>query len=318
MKKEKLVIGIILSVCLISLAMGIYLVIRTPQTAEGGTISFLSMSKKEGIGKEGIAVIHIYGPIRIDYGGALWSSPRGADAVVQRLREAREDPRVKGVLVRINSPGGTVAAVQEIYGELNKLREEGKKVVASLGDIATSGGYYIACAADKIVTNPGTLTGSIGVIMQLGNMEELFKKIGFKIVVIKSGKHKDIGSPARTMTPEEEKLLQGIIDNAYEQFLQAVVEGRRIKREDARELAQGQLFTGEQALKEGLVDRLGNYQDSLELTAELAGIEGEPAIIRKYEPWQKVIDILSNKWPANPLQELLPQRKARFEYIWEG
>jgi protease-4 len=316
-KREKLVIGIILTVCLISIAMGAYLIIQASKVPAEQRVSLFRILEKEGIAKEGIAVIHIYGPISIDYRGLLWA-PGGADAIVKRLKEIREDSRVKGVLLRINSPGGSVAAVQEIYEEVNKLREEGKKVVASLGDIATSGGYYIACAADKIVTNPGTLTGSIGVIMKLGNMEELFKKIGLRTIVIKSGEHKDIGSPTRAMTPKERELLQGIIDNAYEQFLKAVKEGREMKEARIRELAQGQLFTGEQALNEGLVDQLGNYQDSLELTAELSGIEGEPVIIRKHEPWQRVIDILSSKLPKNPLEELLPERKVRFEYTWEG
>jgi protease-4 len=315
-KKEKLVVGIILTVCLLSVAMGAYLVIQTSKVPPGEKISLLRI--KEGIAKKGIAVIHIYGPIRIDHRSLFWGPPRGADAIVEQLKEVREDSRVKGVLLRINSPGGSVGAVQEIHEEVNKLREEGKKVVASLGDIATSGAYYIACAADKIVTNPGTLTGSIGVIMELGNMEELFKKIGFKTIVIKSGKHKDIGSPTRAMTPKEKELLQGIIDSAYEQFLKAVKEGRKMEEARIRKLAQGQLFTGEQALEDGLVDQLGNYQDSLELTAELAGIKGEPAIIKKYEPWQKFFDILSSKLSRNPLEELLPQRKARFEYIWEG
>src|SRR6185436_16569611 len=157
----------------------------------------------------------------------------------------------------INSPGGSVGAVQEVYDEILRLKKSGKKVVVSMGDVAASGGYYVACAADKIYANPGTLTGSIGVIFETGNVQSLLKKIGVKVQPIKSAEHKDIGSPFKTMSVQERQILQSIIDDAYGQFVRAIVDGRQMQKEKVLRLADGRIYSGAQAKSEGLVDELG-------------------------------------------------------------
>jgi protease-4 len=175
-----------------------------------------------------------------------------------------------------------------------------------MGSVAASGGYYIACASDRIVANPGTITGSIGVIMQFSNLEELLKKIGVKGVVLKSGEHKDIGSPFREMTPEEKKIMQDVLDNVHEQFIQAVADGRKLDRSKVAQIADGRILTGEQAKNLGLVDQLGNLQDTIDITAKMVGIEGKPNILypkRKISIWDllmrdmasAIVDALTEK-----------------------
>jgi protease-4 len=167
-----------------------------------------------------------------------------------------------------------------------------KKVVTSMGSVAASGGYYIACASNLIVANPGTITGSIGVLMEFTNIEELFKKIGIKGVVLKSGEHKDIGSPFREMTPDEKKIIQEVIDNVHQQFIQAVADGRKMDRSKVTQIADGRILTGEQAKQAGLVDQIGNLQDAIDTTAKLVGIEGKPNILypkKKFSFWELLI-----------------------------
>lgn len=188
----------------------------------------------------------------------------------------RED--VKAIVLRIDSPGGGVGASQEIYQEVKRIGER-KKVVASMGSVAASGGYYIATAAHKIVANPGTITGSIGVIMEFANVEELLSKLGLKGYVIKSGEYKDIGSPLRGMREDEKRLIQGVIEDVHQQFIEVVVANRGLDVDKVRGLADGRIFTGAQAIKVGLVDRLGNLQDAIEVAASMAGIKGKPVVV---------------------------------------
>lgn len=197
--------------------------------------------------------------------------------VVPLLRKAEKDG-VKAILLRINSPGGTAAASQAIYEELMRIRKAGKiKIVAALGDVAASGGYYIAAAADHIVSLPGTTTGSIGVIAHAPNFQGLMQKIGVQDQVVKSGPHKDILSPFKAMDPAERAIIQAIVDDTYQQFLEAVARGRtKLPLSRLRPLADGRIFTGRQALQAGLVDSLGNFEDALKKAASLAGIKGEP------------------------------------------
>lgn len=218
-----------------------------------------------------------------------------SSGVIEELRQHREDRSVKAIVLRIDSPGGGVGPSQEIYQEVLKTRKE-KKVITSMGAVAASGGYYIACGSDVIVANPGTITGSIGVVMQFSNFEELLKKIGIKGVVIKSGTFKDTGSPFREMTPEERRLLQLVIDDVQEQFVQAVAAGRKMDRAKVAEIADGRILTGEQAKRLGLVDQLGNLQDTIDMAARLAGIEGRPQVIypkRKVTLWDLVLKDLA-------------------------
>jgi protease IV len=201
-----------------------------------------------------------------------------AKPVLENLDKFSKDDTIKAVILRIDSPGGAVAPSQEIYDRVISLKKE-KKVVASMGTTAASGGYYVACAADKIVANPGTLTGSIGVIMHFTNVEDLFKKIGIKSEAIKSGKYKDSGSPFREMTKEEKVLLQGVIEDVHDQFVEVVAANRKLPKEKLQDLADGRVFTGRQALKAGLVDYLGGIEYASTIVAELAGIEGKPELI---------------------------------------
>ena len=215
--------------------------------------------------------------------------------IIEELREHRENKSVKAILLRIDSPGGAVAPSQEIYTEVLKIRDEGKKkIVTSMGSVAASGGYYIASASDRIVANPGSVTGSIGVILELANVSGLMKKVGVESVVIKSGKFKDVGSLFRTMTSEERDLLQGVIDDTYDQFVDAVAVGRGINKEDLLPIADGRVFTGRQAKKLGLVDDLGSMQDAIKITANIAGIKGEPDIIQKKKKFSILERLLKN------------------------
>jgi protease-4 len=200
--------------------------------------------------------------------------------VVEELKEYSKDASVKAIVLRVNSPGGGVAPSQEIYEEIVKIKEK-KKVVASMGSVAASGGYYIASPADKIVANAGTLTGSIGVIMEIPNVSGLMEKIGVNTQVVKSGKHKDIASVFKTLTPEEKKILQTVLDDVHDQFIEDVSDARGMQPEEIRKLADGRIFTGRMAKEAGLVDELGNLQDAIMLAGKLTGIEGEPEVIEK-------------------------------------
>lgn len=232
-----------------------------------------------GFGGDRIGVVKIEGTI-------VESEP-----IIEKIIKFRKSKNIKAIILRINSPGGMVAPSQEIYQEVKKACRE-KKVVVSMESIAASGGYYIACTADKIVANPGTLVGSIGVILQIENIEELLSKIGLKREIVKSGKYKDIGSMTRPMTEEEEAILQGFSDNIYYQFVDAVAEGRDMKREEVLKLADGRIFTGEQAIKLGLIDRLGNLQDTISMTGEMVGIEGEPKVVYPKKKRPSVFDFI--------------------------
>jgi protease-4 len=198
-----------------------------------------------------------------------------------------------------------------------KKAQKEKKVLVSMGSVAASGGYYIACAADTIMANPGTITGSIGVIMESLNVEELLHKIGLRSMVVKSGKHKDLGSPLRPMTDEEKKLLQGVLDSVHDQFVRAVAEGRKLPVEKVRELADGRIFSGEQAKNLGLVDELGNLEEAIALAAKMAGIQGEPEVIYAEKKRFSLFDFLlqeSVSKIAEGLRESAPP--MNFLYYW--
>lgn len=205
---------------------------------------------------------------------------------VRELKEFGESSTVKAIVLRIDSPGGGVVPSQEIHDAVKRVRNKNNKtVVASMGTVAASGGYYIASATDRIMANPGTLTGSIGVIMELTNLQGLFKKIGVENVVVKSGRYKDIGSPFRKMTPEDRRILQAVMDDVHGQFIEAVAEGRSLDISEVRRLADGRIFTGRQAKDLMLVDELGNLDDAIRLAADMVGIEGEPKVVEPSKPF---------------------------------
>lgn len=200
--------------------------------------------------------------------------------LIRDLKLYRENPQVKAVVIRINSPGGVVGPTQELHQALMRVREAGKPVVASLGSVAASGGYYTAVAADRIFANPGTLTGSIGVIMQMANVESLFKKVGVDYVVVKAGRYKDIGNFSRPMTPEERRVLQTLLDDVHAQFIDAVAAGRKLDRADVVKFADGRVFSGTQAKDLKMIDTLGSFEDAINEAAKLAGLRVPPAVIR--------------------------------------
>jgi protease-4 len=210
-----------------------------------------------------------------------------SDRIVKTLDELADDASIEAVVIRIDSPGGGIAPSQEIHDALLRLRSS-KPVVASMANTAASGGYYVAVACDSIMANPGTLTGSIGVIFSWMTAEELMRKVGVKMEVVKSGPNKDMGSFAREPTEEERRLLEGVVNDAYQQFIDAVVAGRALSREEVLALADGRVFTGRQALALGLVDKLGGLREAVRWAADLAGIEGEPVVVdrgRSRVPW---------------------------------
>lgn len=244
----------------------------------------------------------------IDINGAISKS----DKVIELIHRYRDNGSIKAIVVRIDSPGGSVAPVQEIYSELKKLE---KPVVASLGGTAASGGYYIACAADEIFANPGTLTGSIGVIMQFVKMKGLYDKVGIDQQTVKSGRFKDTGSPIRNLTPEERELLQQTIDDVHHQFVDAIFDERkdRLTRDEVQALADGRIFSGNQALEYKLVDKLGNLPDAITHAAELGGIVGKPKIMRvKREP--TILERLIGVAGKHTLENLVDSSGVLFRY----
>ncbi|MDY0376128.1 MAG: signal peptide peptidase SppA [Desulfobacterium sp.] len=229
----------------------------------GGSALFSSsMSSGFKQDKGNIGVVEIVGVIA------------SSKEVSRQIKLFRDDPAIKAIVLRIDSPGGGVGPSQEIYREIIKAKEV-KKVIASLGSVAASGGYYAASAADAIVANPGTITGSIGVIMEYANFQKIMEKIGLTPVVIKSGEFKDMGSPVREITPKEMEILQGVADEVHLQFVRDVAAGRSLEQKLVEKLADGRIYTGEKALELNLVDRLGNLEDALEWGAEMADIKGK-------------------------------------------
>lgn len=274
-------------------------------------LAFSGQGGWTGLGGDRIAVVYIEGVIF------------DSKSVNEHLKMYADDSRVKGVLLRIDSPGGGVAASQEISDQVRWLRDEKKKtVVVSMGSVAASGGYYIACAADHIIANPGTVTGSIGVIAEWVNYGNLLKWAQMQPEVIKSGEMKDVGSPTREINARERAYLQGLINQMFAQFVNAVAAGRKeLTRERIMELADGRVYTGEEALREKLIDGLGNYDAALKKTAELVGIRGEPQVVTPPKPRRgSILDLLTKTdvgeiLSGNSLQP--PGASLQFEYLWK-
>jgi protease-4 len=235
--------------------------------------------------------------------------------VVEKLIKLRKNEKVKAIVLRIDSPGGGVGPSQEIYAEVKKTQRD-KKVLVSVGSVAASGGYYIACAADKIVANPGAITGSIGVIVESMNVEDLLQKLGLKSTVVKSGRLKDVGSPFRPMTEEERSLLQGVLDSVHDQFIRAVAEGRKLPLDRVRELADGRIFSGAQARELGLVDELGTLEDTVDQAAKLAGIRGEPEVLYPEKKRFSLWDLLLQESLQRILGDAGADRAPRFMYLF--
>jgi len=273
-----------------------------------------------GVGGDRIAVIPVEGVI----------NDQMAKRINRQLKQYGSDRRVKAILLRIDSPGGGVAASQEIYREVKRVKEEQKKkVIVSMGAVAASGGYYIACPADRIFANPGTVTGSIGVIAEWLNLKDLAVWAKIRPEVFKSGEFKDTGTPTRDLTERERQYFQGMIMELYDQFVRAVSQGRSGRKEldevGVRKLADGRVFTGQTAVENGLVDELGNFEDALKQTAKMVGISGEPQIITPPKPREgfSLLDLLGQTKLEKFLPSQLPAElgdmdtSVKFKYQWK-
>ncbi len=255
-------------------------------------------------GKEGVGIVRVEGPILDSY------------QTIEELNAFAADPLVKAIVVRIDSPGGGVAPSQEIYNAVKRVRkEQNKTVVASMGTVAASGGYYIAVATDRILANPGTLTGSIGVIMQMANFQELLEKIGVKSVVVKSGKFKDLGSPFRPISEEDRQVLESVMNDTLSQFIEAVAEGRSMDLAEVEQLADGRVFTGRQAKSVLLIDEIGDLHDAIKLAGELSGIEGTPRVLETTKPFS-FREFLESTFLGS-VRGLVPSRfSSPLLYLW--
>ena len=236
-----------------------------------------------------------------------------SEPTIDQLKKFSKDDSVKAIVLRIESPGGGVGPSQEIYEEVKKVRAK-KPVLASMGALAASGGYYIACAAQRVYANPGTITGSIGVIMPFMNVKDLAEKLGVKGMTVKSGAFKDMGSPLRDMTPRERELLQGVVDNVHLQFVNAVAAGRNLNREDVLRIADGRIFTGEQAKGLGLVDVLGNLEDAISDAGKLGKIAGEPKVVTSPKKKISFLELLREE-TRTLIDEKITGNRLRLDFL---
>lgn len=268
-------------------------------------IVFLTVEHLQGPSGDRIGVVEIEGVIS------------GSKEVMDDIVDFKDDASIKGVILRINSPGGGVGPTQEIYREVVKLKEK-KKVYVSMGTTCASGGYYIASAGQRLYANPSTITGSIGVIMELMNVEDVLKKIGLKSNTIKAGEYKDTGSPFRPMTPEERAYMDGIVTNIYDQFTKDVATGRKMNVETVKKLAEGRIYTGTMAKDVGLVDAIGNFYDTVDAMKADLRIKGKPVLVYPEKPFSLVRWIfgvvghdftreLANQLTSSPFKFLMAQ-----------
>ena len=307
----------------VSAVCGVYLTVRpvpvspAAKGAKPSAEAVLGASLTARNKKGNVAWIKVRGVIAQDNSTSPFSRPKGASEIAKKIREAGKDETVKAIVLDINSPGGTVASVQDIYSEILRAKEN-KKVVALFRDVAASGGFYIAMAADKIVAEPGTITGSVGVIMQTGNVEGLFEKIGVKVTPITSGKYKDMGSAYRPMTDAEKAILQDMVDDTYGQFLAAVKAGRpNVKPEDMTEYTDGRIFTGQRAFNLGFIDKLGGEEEALALAGELAGIKNPKVITQRPESLRELIFSFGTSVENQTLtQQLQSIATPSVSYLW--
>jgi protease-4 len=251
----------------------------------------------------------------VDLTGVIFESK----SVVDQLQKFADNSAIKAIVLRIDSPGGGVAASQEIYNEVLRTKQKKNKiVVSSMASVGASGAYYIACATNKIVANPGTITGSIGVIAEWYNYGELMKWAKLKNVVFKSGELKDAPSPVRELTEQEKKYLQNLIDDMYSQFLTAVAEGRKLDMETVRKFSDGRVYTGQDAKSKRLIDEIGGLQDAIELAAKLAKITGEPKVITPRKERRSVLDLLMGDISSVlPLNSGITDTRIQFSYLWK-
>lgn len=305
-----------------SAVCGIYLTMKPglscPKEEEGEEKTSFSFASSKSSSGPGLAWIKVRGVIAEEDNQSPFSRPSGASYIAKRVRDAAKNKDVKAIVLDINSPGGTVASVQEIYNELLKAKEQDKKIVALFRDVAASGGFYIAMAADQIVAEPGTITGSVGVIMQAGNVVGLFDKLGIQVTPITSGKYKDIGSAYRPMSDAEKAILQDMVNDTYSQFLEAVKTGRpNVKPEDMAEYTDGRVFTGQRAYNLGFVDKLGGEETARLLAGELAGLKDPKIIGQKKDSLRELIFSFGSEMESKSVSKQLQSISTpRVSYLW--
>jgi protease-4 len=293
-KKRHPLLAVFLIIIGIALFLGLVMAFAVKTFGPRSSLSF----------GEKIGVVFVEGPIT------------HAMEITSQLEEFHKDKSIKAIVLRIDSPGGVVGPTQEIYREVEKTAED-KSVVASLGSVAASGGYYIAAAADKIVANPGTLTGSIGAIMEFVHIEELLKKIGINLEVLKSGEFKDIGSPHRKLTDRDKEVLEGLMAEIKKQFVEDIAKGRGLSQEKVEQIADGRIFSGTQAKDLHMVDYLGNFQDAVALAKEMEGLTGETTLVYpkrgKFEFWDLLFESATKT-----VFKLIKSLGQQMTYRWEG
>ncbi len=270
----------VIALLVLGLVLGSFIALTTsaPETARWGA-------------RRVVAVVHLEGVLVAGQsGGGLLESYTGSEAVAEHLRTAAKDPEIGAVVLRINSPGGTAPAAQEISAAVARLRQAGKPVVASMADMAASGGYWIAAQCDAIISNPATLTGSIGVLMEVVNLQELYETLGMDFETITSGPYKDLGSAQRPLADDERAILQSMVDDIFDQFVEAVAQGRQLDYAEVLALADGRVVTGRQAEQLGLVDGQGDLDDAVARAAQLAGLERyDVRTLRRPSPWSWLV-----------------------------
>lgn len=312
---------LLLAFC-VSAVCGVYLTVKPGVSCPGKMAAEKPVLSVDIGGKDkagaGLAWIKIRGVIAESDSQSPFAPPSSASYISKTIREAAKDKNVKAIVLDINSPGGTVASVQDIYSEILSAKEQGKKVVALFRDVAASGAFYIAMAADKIVAEPGTITGSVGVIMQAGNVVGLFDKLGIQVTPITSGKYKDIGSAYRPMTEAEKALLQDMVNDTYSQFFAAVKAGRPdVAAQDLEEYTDGRVFTGQRAFNLGFIDKLGGEETARLLAGELAGLKDPKIITRQKQGLRELIFSfgagMENKNLSKQLQSV---STPRVSYLW--
>lgn len=336
-KYNKNISAIIIVTCLVCVVVSLFLPKNQTKSSKeplqkASLLSFNKVPSKVKLKGEKIYVIRLEGVISdSSHNSAFLKDNTSSNAVIELIKKATKNKNVKAIVIRINSPGGTVAASQELYNAVIEAKKE-KPVVVTMGDVAASGGYYIASASSAIFANPGTLTGSIGVITSYVNVHGLFQKLGLEGITIKSGKYKDIGNSTRPLTAEERKILQALLDDSYKQFLNDVSKGRNIPLSKVEKIAQGLIYTGKQAKEIGLVDHLGDYYKALEHAQKLA-IKKFPELEKKYkdkelpveESWRtsSVFDVLiGSVYKLNSKNSLVDERVlhnysySKFQPLW--
>jgi protease-4 len=273
--RDKIIIAVIVIAVLIMFGVASMVFLYALGNSDGLSLESYSFTGR-------VAIVDVIGVIE------------SSENIVRQIRKYEDDNSVKALVLRIDSPGGGVAASQEIYDQLLKFKLSGKPVVISMGSVAASGGYYVACGADKIYANPGTVTGSIGVIFSFPVMKELMEKVGVEWEVVKSGELKDTGNFSRRMTVDERAMIQSVIDDTYDQFINVVADAREMDIEEVRKLSDGSIYSGRQAVELNLIDAIGSYEDAISEAGNKADLGSDPKTIKE-RPYKRSIFEMTTK-----------------------